>query len=91
MSMNKHARQVRRFYNKVKIQKQKRIRSFYMDNKNVVSGKFRKQHSLNCGVSSCPGCCNPRKVFGHITIKEKESDIYFKLDKQDYYNIEKQD
>lgn len=86
MSMNKQARQVRRFYNKVKIQKQKKIRSFYMDNEHVISGKFRKQHALNCGVSSCFFCCNPRKVSGYITLKEKESDIYFKLDKQDYYN-----
>lgn len=33
--------------------------------------KLAKHHALDCGVSSCPICSSPRKLYKNRTIQEK--------------------
>lgn len=45
---------------------------------NLVLGKYKKQHSLNCGRSGCCMCSNPRRIFGYLTIEEKIANFNYK-------------
>lgn len=38
---------------------------------NVVAGKFKKKHALDCGNPRCLICGNPRKLWKQVPIKEK--------------------
>ena len=38
---------------------------------NIIPGKFRKRHALDCGNPRCMICGNPRKLWKSIPIKER--------------------
>lgn len=38
---------------------------------NIVAGKFKKKHALDCGNPRCLICGNPRKLWKTIPIKEQ--------------------
>lgn len=74
MSYDKTSRSQKRYRDFVAIQKQVRILNHYesyrFPQKPPVLGKLRKHHGTNCGNSRCHLCVNPRRLFGHVTIKE---------------------
>lgn len=71
--MNKdNARANRRYKNFVKAKKQLDIlKNYGLAPENVILNRYKKQSPLNCGRSHCFMCCNPRKTFGYITLKEE--------------------
>lgn len=72
-------RSERRFSNAIHAVKQIEIlKSYHLFHDNVVAGKFNKTNALTCGNSKCFYCGNPRKFFGHQTLKEDVSDLNFK-------------
>ncbi len=34
--------------------------------------RFHKKNAFDCGVAGCYMCNNPRRVFGELTLKEKQ-------------------
>ncbi len=38
---------------------------------NIIPGKFRKKHALDCGNPRCLICGNPRKLWKTVPIKEQ--------------------
>lgn len=72
-------RSERRYKDYIKAKKQYDIaKNHYSLPDVVIMGKYKKQHSLNCGRAGCLMCCNPRRTWGHITLKEEIAIIDFK-------------
>lgn len=69
----------RRYNTYIKAKKQINILKQYdFNEEKFILGKYKKQHALNCGRSGCFMCCNPRRTFGHITLKEEIANINYK-------------
>lgn len=85
MSYNKFATTQRRHMDYVHIAKQAKIYKQYNleCSENLVLGKFRKKKAMNCGNAHCHLCTNPRKLWGHITIKEKSMNELFKEEQKE--------
>lgn len=72
-------RSQRRYNSYIKAKKQINILKQYdFNEEKFILGKYKKQHALNCGRSGCFMCCNPRRTFGHITLKEEIANINYK-------------
>jgi hypothetical protein len=78
--MYKETKRAERRYNDyTKAKKQLNfLKNYELVPENVILGKYKKQHSLNCGRAGCLSCCNPRRTFGHITLKEEIANINYK-------------
>lgn len=69
----------RRYNTYIKAKKQIDILKYYdFSKEKFILGKYKKQHALNCGRAGCPSCCNPRRTFGYITLKEEIANINYK-------------
>jgi hypothetical protein len=73
MSSDKLKRSARRYRDLVEVRNQIRLYQQYPSNSWPLknTGRFRKQHSLNCGRSHCMMCVNPRRTWGRKTLKEQ--------------------
>lgn len=79
-------RSERRHTNYLKAKKQLNLLKIYDSvPKNLILGKYKKQHSLNCGRAGCFMCVNPRKMFGYITIKEEMANFNYKESLKEIY------
>lgn len=47
---------------------------------NVVAGKFKKKHALDCGNPRCRICGNPRKLWKTLPIKEQSMKEAIEMD-----------
>ncbi len=83
MSYDKESKTNKRHADQVAVNKQLRIRNHYYDTNPKAPGKFRKQKALNCGNAGCMMCCNPRRTWGHLTIKEVAANAAFKQELND--------
>lgn len=80
-------RSERRFNSWKQIRKQMNIlKSYDMINSFTVAGKYSKHKALNCGRSRCIHCMNPRRSYGHKTLKEEIHDVVFKEAIDDLYS-----
>lgn len=79
MSSNKFKRSARRYRNWLETRNQIRIYKFDTTNTWPVTtpGRYRKHHATNCGNSGCKLCVNPRRTWGHLTLKERSVDAAF--------------
>lgn len=82
MSYDKVKKQ-QRYSNDKRIQKKRlTIWNLYNFTNTPVSDKRKgmmvKFHPLSCGRGRCHMCCNPRRLFGYVTIAEHKADMRFK-------------
>jgi len=83
MIKNKN-RALRRFIDAKVIKKQINILKQYNSySDKLIVGKLIKHHALNCGISGCFCCSNPRRIYGYKTLKEKVSVQDFKQQMKD--------
>ena len=80
MSSNKTERSVKRFHDQLAINRQLVICKVNRAHMRTPVGAFRKRHALNCGRPKCLMCCNPRRTWGHVTVRELRVDEAFKYD-----------
>jgi hypothetical protein len=86
MSQDKTPRRVRREKARKQIKRQLRIVNFYYSAPlpdafgSQPQGAWRKQNALNCGRSGCCMCCNPRRIFGAVTLQEQRIEQALKQD-----------
>lgn len=88
MSYDKETQALRRHMDNVHIAKQQKIYKEYNHHLFKVGGKFRKKKAMNCGNARCMFCTNPRRLWGHITLKELSSEKDFKMQVFDETNNE---
>lgn len=72
MSYDKQTKPLQRFHTKRVIKKRVKDWNNYPHAADSIqhTNKWNKRNAFNCGRARCHLCCNPRRLFGHVTVYE---------------------